>query len=136
MESDSSLSEDGENPQKPGHLILLDGPNLGAERRITDFNFKVSGRVGKQVYRLIIEKMDQQGQGKHFKDPKFLPDTALFDTRISEKLKEGTIEARRKRMREKHTKEWANVRFVRLKHHYKKESLYTLFNQIKPNDIC
>jgi hypothetical protein len=37
IESVDSISNDGDNPLKPGHLILLDGPNLGLDRKISPF---------------------------------------------------------------------------------------------------
>jgi hypothetical protein len=37
-ESDESKgSRGGDDPDKPGHLILLDGPGLSKERKITPF---------------------------------------------------------------------------------------------------
>jgi hypothetical protein len=50
---------------------LLDGPGLGPDRKVTPFIYEVEGRVGKQRYRDILEKMEKEGQGKLFKDPYF-----------------------------------------------------------------
>ena len=135
VESDQSLSDNGDNPQKRGHLILLDGPNLGADRKTTPFLYQADGRVGRQNYSAILERMNKEGNGKLFKDPKFPTEHALFDPRITEKLEEGTAEARRKRRREVNQHTWRNVKFVRLREYYRKESNFTLFNQINPSDI-
>jgi len=129
------MEYDGDNPLKPGHLILLDAPNLGLDRRISPFLYQKEGRIGKQSYRAITERMEKEGKGKYFKDPKFMVEDALFDTNITEKLKEGSAEVRRKLRREVNKHAWRNVKFVRLRDYYRKESNYTLFNQISPNDI-
>jgi len=44
--------------------------------------------------------MEKEGKGKYFKDPKFMVENALFDANITEKLAEGSAEARRKLRRE------------------------------------
>ena len=89
VESVDSMVDDGDNPLKPGHLILLDAPNLGLDRRITPFLYQKEGRIGKQSYRAITERMEKEEKGKNFKDPKFMVENALFDAKITEKLKEG-----------------------------------------------
>jgi hypothetical protein len=47
VESVDSIADDGDNPLKPGHLILLDAPNLGLGRRISPFLYQKDGRIGK-----------------------------------------------------------------------------------------
>ena len=47
VESVNSMGDDGDNPLKPGHLILLDAPNLGLDWRISPFLYQKEGRIGK-----------------------------------------------------------------------------------------
>jgi hypothetical protein len=87
MESDKSISDDGDNLVKPGHLVILDGPKLGNDRRVLPFTYESVGRIGKQRFISIVEKMQQEGKGKVFKDPMFLGNEhALFDSRITEAI--------------------------------------------------
>ena len=108
---------------------MLDGPGLGPDRKVTPFIYEVEGRVGKQRYRDILEKMEKEGQGKLFKDPYFpANENVLFDQRINDKILEGSIEQRRKRRRDLLRLKWQNISFVRLKNYYAKETDFTLFN--------
>ena len=35
------------DPLLPGHLIVLDGPNLGTDRKVTPYIYQRLGRIGK-----------------------------------------------------------------------------------------
>jgi len=80
--------------------------------------------------------MNKKGKNKLFKDPMFDADeTMIFDERITEKLDEGTLIAMRARRRERNQHNWRNVRFVRPKDYYGKETNFTLFHTVEPTDI-
>ena len=86
----------------------VEGTLTNVARKVTPFPYQRDGRVGTLNWGKVIM------QETMFEDTAFPADhTSLYDLRISNKLHEGTLVAKRKRRRARVERLWRNVTWVK-----------------------